>query len=656
MRSTSKIAPKQKQRFVTSLAGRLDQWRDEFDCDAYGILIRHRDDIYSGSSELLAERELDNRYISMLWSLIEHCVFVNEKISRCLTDDAGIHLHIANRAFLFRKDEELREIAKSLRWQVREDRNDPSKYVITSVLSETEIRGMFRMTLRNRWKHSRRHLASVDISSLNYEPSSRAAESSPALYLADILLGVERRRMFAYSDRQSALSPSPLPILESLSYDRHLDASIQCTASLQVGGVGALVSTLENHPFSGDVSPELRSVLVKSFRESRESFHRLFEIATKKVDHPTDRIAGQELAELLETVYRDSGLDDLQSEFSTILIPFSAANHTGDTAKANELWDRYLVLENRLPELNVDLGMEFGMQFRCRRAVNLMDQFRFREAEEILVKIGAKEEDFRNIISEFYGANVESVDRHRLGMCYSTLAQACAFQSYDPEKRDLAEDLFRNALSCFESPNDRERILVYLGHLACDFPETGRDLWSEVETNLFVQPGRQVDGLEKPFVLAVLLKGILVFGDPEQKKNAATFYGKTLNDYPDHLFRYHPYGLILQCLGLLNIELWKETKENGLRTQSLAFLEWSRKSLDSGGFLLRTLASVAGVRRGLFLHGMDRLTEKDQNVFSNQVLFLEKRLGGLLGGTSSCSAAIHDRAETLLKNIRFNYW
>lgn len=648
--------PAQAKRFAASLSRHLDRWRKEFDRSAYGVLIRHRHDVYDGSPGLLAERELDNRYISMLWTLIEHSVFVNDKVSRRLTDDAAIHLHIAHRVFPFPKDEEIRRFAESLNWRVVEDRNNSSRYIITSVLNEVEIRGMFRIAMRDRWKHSRRHLASINVSPIRYHTTSRSDESAPAFYLADILLGVERRRMYCHTDRQPIVVQAPLPILETLSYDRHLDALVRCKADIQNGGLDALLAGLKNNPVSRELTKELLPELTRAFKSAPEPFHRLFESASEKVDRPQDRPQGLELADLLETVYRNSNTDDLLSELYMILIPFSVANHTGDTDKANELWERYLASEKKLPSLGAEQGMEFAVQFRCRRAVSLMDQFRFSEAETILVEIGVKEENFRKKMSEHFGVDVESISRHRIGICYSTLAQACAFQSYDPQKRDMAEELFRNALNCFDKRGDLERIWVYLGHLACDFPENGRSLWDQTEENLKKLCGKRIDGLEKPFVLAVLLKGCLVFGDSAKMKESITAFDSLSGDYPDDLLNCHPYGLILQIQGLLNAALWRETKDDGFRKQAVMFFERSRKSLSLGDSLLKTLGTVVSMREYLFLQEAAGREQADCEKIMNDLRILETQLPTHPDDLAYPDEDVSARAGHLLQKIRFNYW
>lgn len=645
--------PRLARQFATALNERLDAWRKTTGTQAYGVLIQHQHDIHSESPGLLAEKELDNRYISLLWALIENIVFVNEKVSRRLSDDAAIHLHIARRAFTFRKDEAVRQLAESLRWQVYDDDYHPGNYRITSILSGPEIRGMFRVALHDRWANVGRSLASVDVAKMEYKPINRSAETTPAMYLADVVLGVERQRMPGLYYKNQVIAQSPLPMLEKLSYDHHLEALSRSKAALESDGENVLLSLLKEQPF--DVNdPQCRGIvssLVSYLQKSPEPFYSLWESALKKVDHPSHRHKGNLLAALLEAVYRKSGVRNLQCELYSVMIPFSAANHSGDTQRANALWRTYLELENELPSLGGEAGMAFQTEFRCRRAVSLTDQFRFLEAEKVLVEIGAKEDDFRGKMAVIFNTTVENINAYRLGMCYSTLGQACAFQSSRPERRGMAESLFRDALACFEKPLDQERVWVYLGHLACDFPEDGRALWEEVESHLPTFDGDNADGLDKPFVWALRLKEVLVFGDDEQKKQWLQRSAKMLKDCPQEVLAVHPFGLILQMLAMLAVSLKEED-------EATRYFQQAEHSLGAGENLLQLLATISRLRHSLWLvqthpgseKKLARL-EEDMTRCIELVAGNDKQYFLLEPGQSPVESA-----SQILEKIRFNYW
>ncbi len=641
--------PSQGKQLAASLSRRLDAWRQESGVDAYGILIRHRHDIFSGSSGILAERELDNRYISMLWSLVEHFVFVNEKVSRRLTDDAAIHLHIANRAFPFPANDDVRNLAESLGWYVVQDRNSPDQLIITSVLNGGELRGMFRVSMRDRWRLSKRNLVSVDIARLQYHPTSDRPESTAALYLADVLLGVERRRMCAHTDRTPMVVHPPLPILDSLDYDHRLESLSFCKSRLDSGDTASLLAAVETTPFdtNDSRSKAMFDTLVDLFVKAPELFYPLYETASRNVDTPQDRRTGLELLVLLQAVHEKSKKLDLTADLYEILVPFSAANHAGDVLQANELWEHYLPLEKELPRLGPEKGLEMETSFRCRRAVNLMDQFRFAEVEQILTDIGMKEERFRKQIAEFFGTEPDRLDRRRLGICYNTLGQACSFQSADPEKRKLAESLFRSAIECFTNDSDIERAWVYLGHLACDFPENGRDLWNEVSVRLCELLDESIDALAKPFVFALLAKGALVFGDEQEKRRWNDELDKTLNEIPEEILAVHPFGLILQTSAMLNDILGRPDKAKARFRQA-------ERSLMSGAELLKILATFCRLRLSLSLDKHGLLDAGTKESLRNDVRFLRKRLPTAIISVIHTESVEH--ARDILPGVRFNYW
>ena len=652
--------PQKGKRFAVSLAQRLGDWRKRTNVEAYGVLIRHQRDIFSGSSGILAERELDNRYISMLWSLVEHFVFVNEKVSKRLTDNAAIHLHVANRVFPFPLDDEMKESAELLGWRVITDKNDSGQMLIMSVLNDAELRGMFRMTMRDRWRRSQRELVSVDVSWIQYRPTANRPESTPALYLADILLGVERRRMCAHTDRVTIIAQASLPILDSLNYDHRLESLSLCKSRIDTNDFDSILAALENDPVDSDdpLSKPVIDRLVASYSQSPKRFYRLFESALHKVDHPQHREAGINLCRLLDRLRHEAKQNDLLAELYTILISFSVANHTGNIDRANELWNQYLPLESRLPSLGPMMGMEMGVNFRCRRAVSLMDQFRFAEAEKILVDIGTREEHFGERMAEFFETSTDQMDRRRLGICYSTLGQACAFQSVDPEKRKLAEELFRSALGCFTDENDRERIWVYLAHLACDSPGESHELWTEVSVNLKRIAGDHFDGLKKPFLIAVMLKTVFVFGDADEKASWAGKWSSTLGEYPETILQLHPFGLIQQILAMIHGVLAGNSLENKHCTESERFFEHAIHSMSTGSRLLKSLAAVARIRNLLFRGTSEAevfglLNQLQKETTRDGLLFGQIFESMLVSGTIR---SLPDISRKLADLIRFNYW
>lgn len=339
--------PEQGRVLADAISRNLAAWLERSGSSAYGVLIKHKHrhlrDVYAGRSAIPAERELDNRYLSMLWSLVEHCVFISEEVSDLLTDDAAIHLHIASRMYLFPASDEVRVLARSLGWRVAEDKKKTKRFRITSVLKEDELLGMFRAAMRDRWKSSRREFASAEITSLRYRPCEKYPESTPALYLADVLLGVERRRIFAESDRVPIVAQSLLPILDRLEHDHRLESLSVCQSCFDSGGVPALFAVIEDYPVDpgNPHSQNFIALLAARFAESPEAFYPLFEKALRAGEHPPQRCLGTELAKMLEAVLRQSGCEDRLAELYLKLVLFSTADLSEDAEldERRPLWD-----------------------------------------------------------------------------------------------------------------------------------------------------------------------------------------------------------------------------------------------------------------------------------------------------------------------------
>jgi hypothetical protein len=209
---------KNHKMFSDTLKEQLDVFCKENDTKIYGVLIRNEEYLDTNVPKIIVEREFDDLYLSMLWSLIEYCVFASGEVNSRLTNDAVIHLHIARKSFrLNNNDENYINVIRSQGYTVAQNPNTGEYYVPMSV-NEQAIRGMFSMTRKNQWKISERKLETVNMNPIVYNPypaakdPKRQKESTSALYLADITLGVERTRL------RCKFFQSIVPILESLEY------------------------------------------------------------------------------------------------------------------------------------------------------------------------------------------------------------------------------------------------------------------------------------------------------------------------------------------------------------------------------------------------------------------------------------------------------
>ena len=175
---------------------------------------------------------------------------------------------------------------------------------------------------------------------------------------------------------------------------------------------------------------------------------------------------------------------------------------------------------------------------------------------------GRKEEDFARTAA-LLGGSSDDFPKERRGWVYSSLGQVLAFQG----KKEQAEEMFRNALRCFDTKEDVERVWVYLGHLACDFPKNSQALLDEVFQNL----PQNTDPFEEPFILALELKRAYVFGNTEQQKKWAEKIQAFVESNDAALPSGYPWGLIYQMTAML----FRKNGETGFASYIFDKALWS---------------------------------------------------------------------------------
>jgi hypothetical protein len=644
------LPPNERKKLAYVIQKQLAFFRPQFGERMYGVLIQHDEDIYPDAPIALAEQELDNRYNSMLWSLIEYYVFVSDEVNKRLTNNAAIHLHIAKKSFSLPEDEDYINTVKSLGYNVSKNPQTGQHYVQTSINAQT-IRGMFTMTIRNRWKTSQRELASIEINSINYDcnsyanDSKRRTVSTPTIYLADIILGVERNRII---DERIGIKPLQqiLPFLEFLEYGKQLEVAVQCKACLLENQFEALVEILADESIDPDDirNQDVMNRLVEEFKQNPTSFHSLIEIAVREIDEPKRRSHALMTAKLVSVIYQRANVFDLLIELYSILVSFAAANHTGDIIKAEAMWNQYLELEKQTPAIGKEYGLEkvrdIILMFRSRRAVNLMDKFNFEAAENVIVEVSKDEINFRGNNAD----DLEFISKRRIGICYSLAGQACAFQ----RKQDKANEFFNYALSCFTKPEDNERIWIYRGHLACDYPEVSTDIWKEIKERLLVDFNRRFEMLDNPFAFAILMKGTLVFGDINEKQEWLKEIDDVLEFYRQSMFSIHPCGLILQSAAMLYAAVWRETGDDNAVELADYYFQQAIGSLASGEKLLRLLSNACKLRHALFLYECNPHENKKS---------VELALRSFVNNASEFGLSFENLSpEETLSCLRFNYW
>ncbi|MDR2644034.1 MAG: hypothetical protein LBC74_14735 [Planctomycetaceae bacterium] len=646
--------------FAAALAKNLAELTpNEEERTAYGIIMfQNIHDIYNNLPTLFAQHELDNKYISMIWSMIEHCVFVSDRTTKKLTEDAKFYIHAAARMYTIDLDKSALKSAKELQLNLKKikDKNQKDTYIVTSPLNADEMRILFDLAIRNRWHSSKLQLASIKTEELVFDKKSQKdSESTPGLYLANTILGIERVRLV----RSQLIAEQTLPIVASLIYDHNLDSTAICKSNYCNGNIDSLIATIEHYPPdpNSQQNQELVRILTKEFINNSKQFHHLFEAAKKLAYNSKNRKRVNDLARLLESIYRNSGKTDLFAELYLLLIPFLIANQNGNAAKSLELWRTYIPLENSLPKLDVEQGLTIGTEFRCRRAINLMEQFNFDSAEQIMIEIGTRNEDFCEAMAKFFKVPVEQINRRKIAACYDTLAQVFAFQAFDQYKRKLSELFFRKALALLDDSADQLSVWIHLGHLACDFPKQLKLLWDEVLTNLPTSGNYIEDGISMPSVVAVRLKGTLVFGSNDQKKEMAEAMDGITRSYAYEVINSFPYGLILQMLAMLNADIGNKKRANKLFEKAI-------RSLESGEQFARSLSIVAKLRHSLYniAPNTTPVTSKNKFLHNNVRQFITKLPKSQTAKYQSEISNYIDpkdaqqHAKQIINNIRFIHW
>jgi hypothetical protein len=275
-----------------------------------------------------------------------------------------------------------------------------------------------------------------------------------------------------------------------------------------------------------------------------------------------------------------------------------------------------------------------------------------------MIEIGTREEGFSEAMAKFFSVPVEQVNLQNIGRCYDTLAQVFAFQAADPYNRKLSELFFRKALATYNDPVDQVSVWVHLGHLACDFPNQLRPLWDEVGKNLPTTGNLLDDGIKTPFVVAVKLKGALVFGNAEQKKNLTETMDGITRSYAYEVLNSFPYGLILQTLAMLNTEIGNKKRANKLYEKAI-------RSLELGEQFSRLLSIVAKIRHSLFTLDSNPPVQnnpKGKYLFHNVRQFIALLPKSQITKQYNDSTYYVDQkslqqyAKRILDNIKFIHW
>jgi tetratricopeptide (TPR) repeat protein len=678
--SQSKLSAEEKTVLLGNLSEEIKAWAGDQRM-LHGVYIKHQQDIFKNASDILTEKAFDNRYLSMLWSLVEHLVFVDEKIRERLTDDATVHLHVASRIFVFdsKSLKEKQDELKALGYHLIQAKWDPESHY-TFTLDERELTTMVRMALRHRWNRVGTRFGSIACSSIQYKQERYNQLKPPmALYLADLFLG--QSRTLYYPEERGRLKQRLFsPPFRVLNYGPWLEKLAQMRASLGAGDIDSFLMAAQAyytfdrqirshfHPIANRASNKASRLL----GENKEKLKSFLQELGRQVDRPGKAATLCEFVGWSGKLIEKAAVDDRLLRAMHLQSRLSICNHTGDVAGADRVWEKYLEVEPELYTSGAE-GLQIKSEMRNRRAVSLTDAFHYREAENILLELISLQQDALQHVATAFGIDVKDIPSRELGACYGTLGQIYAFTGTN-ESTSFAEMSFRQALTLFKDEVDIRRQWVYLGHLACDRRTAGTDLWREVLTHLpDLGSETPVSECGKQFELVLQIKGLIVFGSTESrvefcKRLESTPIGGSI---PKSELRSHPYGLVYQNLAMLYQRLWHENRQNtDYQKSAAAYFEGASKVMKGEKGLLQALGTAAQLRKALFsatggagdesvARGFNTFRESLINQFSDRVWWENEngKSGGHFGRLDpGPEYSWAERSAAVLNGLRFNYW
>jgi hypothetical protein len=295
--------------------------------------------------------------------------------------------------------------------------------------------------------------------------------------------------------------------------------------------------------------------------------------------------------------------------------------------------------------------------------VHLTDRFEFETAKTTLEEVVSARKGWLDVLAKQLGTTTDKLPAQELAECYGSLGHVNAFLG----DREEAEKDFRQALEHFNKPRDRERQWVYLGHLACDHgpSEKGMSLWNEVAENLQVTLSQPVVRPGGQYLLALQLKGAIVFSDVSslEQFSASILKTKFEDTFPSDELKQNPFGLIHQARGML----YQRALENQIplpEGQDKSWLVLARDAYDQainhmndfGTELLEFLSWIANLRRA-------RMVSTAGDTPTSRKRAAEK-LSALLQSPPDIARKLqvavdpdpNRQAALWIESVRFNYW
>lgn len=658
------LGPEQREALATALQAAISQADPEG--RVRGVTVTHRQDSVTEGPRFVRERERDNRYVAMLFGLLEHLVFTDPTLLPAFTSPSwDLHLHVAERSWVFAGTAADREALEALGYKVREmRRRGHSALAIHGIVSERELRALVWAAGQDRWARTGLNLTGVSVEPIDYA----SGRSPAALYLADLALGRERERELRLARVANTMTEPLVPTLARVSYGPWLSALADLREAIEQRSLDRFLVRRRDL----DIAPKTERLRYSGLIQALDTeaapllaaespvLRAAFDAACDEIDAPGGLEAGLIRAERCYRLLDLGDAADVRTRVQWTRARLSAANHMADSAQAEALWAEYLRDEAALAALGAS-GIDTVADVRNRRAVSLLDRLRLDDARKTLAEVIHMQESSIGHLARVTGHAPRS---RSVGACYGTLGQVEAMAG----NANDAEVAFRVALDHMEDPRDIERQWVYLGHLACDRGAGGSRLWGEVCEHLpalaSTSPTRQRG---QQFVLALQLKGHAVFSPLHSVREVLSRWHaeSPLDAWPEGERAHHPFGLIRQAVGLLEERV--ATDRASAERAAAAYSDAATHLRGEG--VLRVLSRAAALRGALALsdHARDCTPQIASAFRELQAAVIAHAGTGAWDETAPPHSAGHfgrldqggtwpERGRAVLGGIRHNLW
>ena len=617
--SSFRNSPDLRGRFFDSLRARLAEINGTSP-RLFGIAVRHNEDLLPLAASVARETALDNRYKALLWTLLEHLLFVDYQTARLLTPAPEARLTVASRMWVDRDgaydNSRLRELGMQTRMvEDRDELRGPqaprANLGVPGILRESDLLTMIQMGVRNGWPSRQLDVTGVRVEGLDYHRGS----SSPGLYLADIYLSSLRQSL----KRQQRSPAAPiLPTLLFLQHSHKTEALARARRALLANDPDLCMEQVPvllpaDSPYTASTLGAMLPDLASQLFAAPDRLLAWWQTTARRLTTTGRFEEGTNLLSILTDLRPHGDCSSFtpgqraRAAYLAAHARLTAANRIGDMAAADAAWGDFLKVEPDLDALGLE-ALSLRAAVRRTRAVSQMEQFLYPEAREA---VDALIDEFEETDRKLSAAGLPRLGEHErrvLSELYMTRGEiACAATAFAGKSRwplwQKGEQDLRTALSLSDYREDKRRIAIFLGHLACDLGPGGASLWKEVCAKLpnlaAPEPCRGRDNLD---LLALQAKAFWKH-EPPAAQGAflkAWIQADPLDSLLPEERNVFPVGLILQDAGLMALEQGRSLGRKDLSELGLRLLPQAAAALSSGGALLKLLACGAHMRLALF--------------------------------------------------------